>query len=99
MAENELVSVVAVAWLGGHRLRVEFDNGDKGEVDLAKHVRFRGLFAPLKEPAFFAKVFVNRETGMLCWPGNLDFDPVILHHYATGKPMPKWAGPILDSEP
>jgi hypothetical protein len=22
---------------------------------------------------------------------------VILHHYVTGRPMPKWAGPIVDS--
>ena len=31
------------------------------------------------------------------WPGDLDFDPMILHHYVTGRPMPKWAGPIVDS--
>jgi len=38
------------------------------------------------------------ETGMLLWPNGEDFDPIILHHYATGTPMPDWAGPIPDSE-
>jgi hypothetical protein len=94
VAEDDLVSVVSVRWLGGHQLRVGFDNGDVGEVDLAKRIKFRGLLTPLKDPAFFSKVFVNEEIGTICWPGDLDFDPVILHHYATGKPMPKWAGPI-----
>ena len=71
--------------------------GDVGEVDLTKHLRFRGLFKPLKDPDFVAKVFVDHEIGMICWPGDLDFDPVLLHHYATGKPMPDWAGPIENS--
>jgi hypothetical protein len=86
--------VVSVKWLGGHRLRVKFDNGEVGEFDLAKRIRFRGLLKPLKDPAFFSKVFVDEEIRVICWPGDLDFDPIILHHYATGAPMPKWAGPI-----
>lgn len=93
----DLVSTVSVQWLGGHRLRVAFDNGDVGEVDLAKHIKFRGLFKPLADPKFVAKVRLDPALGSICWPGDLDFDPVLLHHYATGKPMPDWAGPIADS--
>ena len=97
--DNEsLVRVVSVEWLGGHRLRVKFDNGDVGDVDLAKHLKFRGLCKPLADPAFVARVHVDEETGGLLWPGDLDFDTELLHHYATGKPLPKWAGPIVDSE-
>ena len=96
MDDNKLVSVVSVEWLGGHRLRVGFDNGDVGEVDLSKHMKFRGLLQPLADPAFGSKAFVNREIGTVCWPNDLDLDPVVLHHRATGKPMPEWAGPIVD---
>ena len=98
MDEADLVRALRVKWLGGHRLHVEFENGDGGEVDLAKHVRFEGLFKPLADPAFVSKVRVDDETGLLVWPGDVDFDPVLLHHYVTGKRMPKWAGPIVDSK-
>ena len=96
MKSESIPGVVSVKWLGGHRLRVEFDTGEAGEIDLAKRMWFRGLLAPLKDPAFFSKVFVNEELGVICWPGDLDFDPIILHHYVTGTPMPSWAGPIPD---
>ena len=94
---DKMVSAVSVQWLGGHRLRVGFDNGDVGELDLTKHLKFRGLFAPRKDPDFVGKVRLDGNLGSICWPGDLDFDPVLLHHYATGKPMPDWAGPIVDS--
>ncbi len=97
MAVERIPRVVSVQWLGGHRLRVGFDDGSGGEVDLAARMKFRGLLAPLSDPALFAQVSLDAETGTIRWPGDLDFDPVILHHYVTGRPMPKWAGPIVDS--
>lgn len=96
MNDQDLVSVVSVEWLGGHRLRLGFDNGDVGELDLAKRFKLDGILEPLRDPAFVAKVVVDPEIGSIRWPGDLDLDSVVLHHYATGKPLPKWAGPIED---
>jgi hypothetical protein len=98
VSEDGIVGVISVYWLGGHRLRVEFDNGDAGEVDLSKHLRFEGVFEPLQDSAFFAKVRVDDEGDTICWPNDADIDPVVLHHYVTGKPLPDWAGPIADSD-
>ena len=98
MTDDDLVSVVSVQWLGGHRLRLGFDNGDVGEVDLSTYMKFRGVLAPLKDPEFVAKVRVDSESGTICWPNDVDLDPVVLHHRATGKPLPDWAGPIVDSD-
>jgi hypothetical protein len=95
--DGELVNVVSVRWLGGHRLHVEFDNGDAGEVDLSKHLRFRGVFAPLADPDKFAQVRVEPDGDTISWPNDADVDPVVLHHWVTGKPMPDWAGPIVDA--
>jgi hypothetical protein len=92
--DDEMVSVTSVEWLGGHRLRLGFSNGDRGEVDLSKHLKFRGVLEPLRDPDFVAKVRVDPEAGTISWPGDLDLDPLVLHHRATGKPLPKWAGPI-----
>jgi len=94
--DDELVRVTAVKWLGGHRLRLGFSNGDSGEVDLSKYLKLDRMLKPLRDPAFVAKVRVDDESGTICWPGDIDLDPIVLHHRATGKPLPKWAEPIED---
>jgi hypothetical protein len=35
------------------------------------------MVRPLKDPAFFARVFV--ELGALSWPNDFDLDPIALH--------------------
>ena len=35
------------------------------------------MVRPLKDPAFFARVFV--ELGALTWPNGFDLDPIALH--------------------
>jgi uncharacterized protein DUF2442 len=97
LSDDDLVNVVSVRWLGDHRLHVEFDNGDAGEVDLSKHFRFTGVFAPLADPNYFAQVRVEPDGDTISWPNDADVDPVVLHHWVTGKPMPDWAGPIVDA--
>lgn len=98
MSSDEIATVKSVRWRGGHRLYVEFGNGDAGEVDLSKHLRFDGVFAPLADPDYFAKVQVDAEGDTICWPNEADVDPDVLHHYVTGKPLPDWAGPIVDAD-
>jgi hypothetical protein len=36
------------------------------------------MVRPLKDPAFFARVFV--ELGALTWPNGFGLDPIALHH-------------------
>ena len=47
-----LKDIVDVKPLEGHRLRVRFEDGIEGEIDVASLVSFRGVFEPLKDPAF-----------------------------------------------
>jgi hypothetical protein len=35
------------------------------------------MVRPLKDPAFFARVFI--ELGALTWPNGFDLDPIALH--------------------
>ena len=37
------------------------------------------MFAPLKDPAFFAQVRVDEERGTVVWPNGLDLDPETLY--------------------
>lgn len=80
--------VVQVTTIEGFRLRLRFEDGAEGEVDCSTLLSFRGVFAPLRDPAEFAKVRVNPELGTICRPNCADLCPDILYSRATGAPLP-----------
>jgi len=41
-----------------------------------------GVFAALQDPAFFARVSVDREAGTIVWPNGADLDPDVLFETA-----------------
>jgi Protein of unknown function (DUF2442) len=57
-----LLKIRTVRPLGGHRLWFEFSDGSQGERDLAELVhKDRPVFKPLRGPAYFARVFLQRD--------------------------------------
>jgi hypothetical protein len=73
-----MIDVVSVKPLGGFRLRVGFSDGSVGVHDFSPTAARDGeMVRPLKDPAFFARVFV--ELGALTWPNGFDVDPIVLH--------------------
>jgi Protein of unknown function (DUF2442) len=86
-----LRDVVFVQALPEHRLRVRFDDGTEGVVDVAGMVEFTGVFEPLREPEFFAKAGLNAELGTVCWPNNADLDSEVLYAKVAGVPVPEYA--------
>lgn len=80
-----IVDVTKVEVLEPYRLRLEFDDGTSGVVDIAEHVRFRGVFAPLRDPEAFRQVRVDPELGTIAWPNGADLDPFVLHEWAQGR--------------
>lgn len=73
-----IVKVVEVEPRGGHRLRMAFSDGTVGEHDFASLVAEPGpMVEPLRDPAFFALVFV--EMGVPTWPNGFDVDAIRLH--------------------
>jgi hypothetical protein len=85
-----LKDIVEVRPLDGHRLFLRFEDEVEGEVDVAKMIRFDGVFAPLQERAKFLEVRVNEDTGTICWPNGADLDPDVLYSYVTGEPIPEF---------
>ena len=83
-----LAEVIEVRPLDGHRLRLRFDDGVEGEVDIAKRITFHGVFAPLRDPKYFRRVRVDAELGTIVWPNGADMDPFVLRCYVTGEPIP-----------
>ena len=64
--------VVEVKAESGHRLFVRFTDGTSGKVQL--HLsELSGVLAPLRDPAFFERAFVDR--GAVAWPGDIELAP------------------------
>jgi len=76
--------VIGVEYLGGYRLRLFFEGGERREVDIAELIPFDGVFEPLNDPSFFRQVTVNPDIGTIVWPNGADVCPDVLHE--RGKP-------------
>jgi len=75
--------IVSVAAEGGYRLRLTFTDDSVRAVDLAPWIEGRGgVFAPLQDPAFFARVSVDADAGTIVWPNGADLDPDVLYEAA-----------------
>ena len=83
-----LTDVTAVEPLDGYRLHIRFEDGVEGTVDLAEIISFTGVFAPLKDRAYFIQVYINPDLGTICWPNGADVDPDVLYALVTDEPIP-----------
>lgn len=79
---GELHDITGVEAIGDHRLRLSFDDGTVGDVDLSNE-DWHGVLSPLADPAFFERVFVDAELGTIAWPGGLDVAPEPLYEEAS----------------
>lgn len=78
-------NIIRVKPTGEYRVFLEFDDGVSGEVDLAELIRFRGVFAALRDHDEFAKVRVT--LGTIAWPTGADLCPDVLYSKLTGQPI------------
>ena len=70
-----ILRILSVRYLGEHRLHLEFNNGDAGDVDLASELD-GPIFRPLQDPEVFASV--RLEGGAIAWPNGADLAPEYL---------------------
>jgi hypothetical protein len=82
-----LKDVVAAKALGDCRLYLRFEDGVEGTVDLKPHLSFRGVFEPLRDPPYFARVRVDAGLGTVVWPNGADLDPDVLYGRVAGTPV------------
>jgi hypothetical protein len=92
-----LKDIVAVEPLEEFRLRLRFEDGVEGEVDVAALVPFEGVFAALRDPAQFRAVRVDPELGTIVWPNGADLDPDVLYAALRGLPRPDLRRPAAVS--
>ncbi|HTD07819.1 MAG TPA: DUF2442 domain-containing protein [Solirubrobacteraceae bacterium] len=75
---EQLYDVVGVEVSGEYRLRLTFDDGTVGEIDFARR-EWRGVFEPLRDPEYFARVTVDADAGTVTWPNGADMAPEPLY--------------------
>jgi hypothetical protein len=83
-------AIKGVRATGGYRLRVVFQDGYIGEVDLwPLFEKPRGpLTETFQDPAFFARVSVDLDVA--AWPNGYDIDPDVLRYYCElGRVCPR----------
>ena len=82
---------VAVEPLADEWVRLSFSDGAVKEVNLAPILSCGGVFGPIHEDRMlFEQVDVNRESGTIEWPGDVDLDALVLyglHEPADGPPL------------
>ncbi len=75
------MDVAAVEVVGDYRLRLTFEDGTVGDVDFRAR-EWRGVFEPLGDPPYFARVAVDSEGGTIAWPDGADMAPEPLYEEA-----------------
>lgn len=86
-----LKDIVSCEPLNAYRLRLNFEDGVNGVVDVTSLVTFQDVFAPLKDPTYFQLAHVNPELGTVVWPNGADLDPDVLYALVSGDPLPDFA--------
>ena len=77
-----LLNVVSVEYLDNYQLKLTFNNGIEGIVDLEQEL-YGEIFEPLKAKSLFQTVFVTSRT--IEWPNGADFAPEFLFEIAFDK--------------
>ncbi len=80
--------IIAVKLIKDYQLHLTFEDHQTGIVDLAKIIEFNGIFSPLRDPEYFASVWVNPDLGTICWDNGADMDPLLLYAVITNPDQP-----------
>jgi hypothetical protein len=73
-----MLEVISAEYVGGHRVRIAFNNGEEGIVDLAGAL-WGAVFEPLKDPAAFQRFDVSPVLHTLHWENDADLAPEYLY--------------------
>jgi hypothetical protein len=78
-----LYRIVSLKTLPDYHLRIEFEDGTAGVVDLCDELK-GPMFEPLRDQAFFDQAFLD-EFGVVCWPNGADYAPDAMYDMLVAK--------------
>ena len=85
-----LRDTVEATALEGYHVRLRFEDGVVGELDLSAVMKFEGVFTPLKNLDRFRELGVHPDLGTIYWPNGADLDPAVLYARVNGTPIPTY---------
>jgi hypothetical protein len=68
--------------LNGYVVHVRFEDGITADLDLSYLLDYGGVFEPLHDPAYFARLRADAEGGTIVWPNDADIAPETLYAHA-----------------
>ncbi len=82
-----IIHVTEVKVVGPHSLELKFDNGIRKRVNLRREL-YGPIFEPLRDPAYFAKVYVDPNSRTVTWANGADFAPDFLYQLESEPASP-----------
>ena len=73
-----MLEVTSAEHVGGYKVRLRFNNGESGVVDL-EGALWGPVFEPLRDPLAFARLSVSEVLHTVCWDNGADFAPEFLY--------------------
>ena len=73
-----MLEIIGAEYLDGCKVRLRFNNGESGIVDL-QDALWGPVFEPLKEPEAFKKFQVSDVFHTITWENGADFAPEFLY--------------------
>jgi len=71
--------------LDGYIVHVSFEDGTAADVDLSYLLDYGGVFEPLRDRAYFARLRSDDEAGTIVWPNEADIAPETLYAHAQRR--------------
>jgi len=72
------VWVTDARYVGGYRVRLRFNDGLEGEIDLSSELHGQ-VFEPLRDVALFGQLRLHPEYETIVWPNGADLAPEFLY--------------------
>ena len=82
-----MIRPIKVTALRDYKIRVTYEDGATGVMDLSD-VAGSGVFKPLKDEAFFKKVYLG-DHGQIAWSDEIEICPDAAYLEVTGKNSPE----------
>ncbi len=74
-----LYDVIKADFLEGYKLKIKFENGDSGIVDLSQYPQKSGVSSKFSDLSFFRNFKVSKTLGTIVWNKEADIAPETLY--------------------
>ncbi|CAG0950337.1 hypothetical protein ANRL3_00191 [Anaerolineae bacterium] len=73
-----IIHITSAQVVGDYSLELTFDNGVRKRVNLRREL-YGPIFESLRDPAYFARAFVDPDSRTVTWPNGADLAPDFLY--------------------